>query len=88
MDTVERRISSVTSLGQFNWSLLDHLHSNSTGKRPSIDLCVTAERILGYTFRPEDILDALGANEALMDLVKRGLVTLSCELIEKGTADF
>jgi len=72
-------VSSVTFLGQLNWSLLDHLHSNSTGKRPCIDLCVTAKRFLDCPFRPEDILDALGESEALMDLVKRGLVTLGLE---------
>jgi len=69
---------TITFLGQSNWSLLDHLHSNSTGKRPRIDLCVTAERS-DYPFRPEEIFDALEPSEALMDLGKRGLVTLRAE---------
>jgi hypothetical protein len=59
-------------LARLNWSLLDHLQSNLTGKRPRIDLCVTVVK----AERPESILDALAANEALMDLVKRGLVIL------------
>jgi len=54
-----------------DWSLLEHLKSDLTGKHPFIDLRFTGE---GRT--PEGILDALVANEALMDLVKRGLVIL------------
>jgi len=63
--------NSITSLAGLDWSLLDRL---LTGKRPHINLCVTGK---GRT--PEDILDALAANEALMDLVKGGLVILRLE---------
>ena len=58
----------ITFLAQLDWSPLNHLKSNIIGKPPHIDLCVT-DCIL-----PEAIQDALAANEALMDLVKRGLV--------------
>jgi len=57
-----------------DWSLLDRLKSDLTGKRPLIKLCVTAE---GRT--PEDILGALKANEAVMDLVEHNMVILKSE---------
>ena len=72
-------VSSVKFLGYVSWSLLDHLHSNSTGKRPCVDICITVERCSGCKVRHEDVLGALGASKALMDLVKRGLVTLGSE---------
>jgi len=69
---------SITHIAQLNWSLLDHLKINSTGKCPRIDLCVTGRHsLLGTRFCPEGILDALAKNEALMDLVKQGLVVLT-----------
>jgi len=70
---------SLASLGGLDWSVLDQLQINSTGKRPRIDLCVTGE---GYW--AEGILDALAANEALMDLVRRDLVTLRSERVCPG----
>jgi len=70
---------SITSLGRLNWSLLDDLQSNYTGKRPRIDLCVTGEGTLGPTFSSESILDALAESEALMNLVKQGQVILRSE---------
>ena len=63
--------NTISSLAQMDWSLLDHLKSDFTGNPPRINLFVTSEGRM-----PEDILDALAANEALMDLVKRGLVIL------------
>jgi len=70
--------NSITNLARLDWSLLGHLKSNSTGKRPRIDLCVTGRHsLLGTRFCPEGILDALAKNEALMDLVKQGLVVLT-----------
>jgi hypothetical protein len=68
----------ITSLGRLDWSLLD-LQPDSAGTRPRIDLCITGEGIVGPTFSPESILDALARNETLMDMVKRGLVTLKSE---------
>jgi len=68
---------SVISLARLDWSLLDHLKSDFTGKRPRIDLCVTGKDLLGAPFCPESILDALAKNEALMDLMKRGQVILT-----------
>jgi len=70
-------LDSVASLGRLDWSHLDQLQINSTGKRPRIHLRVTSE---GST--AESILDALAANNMLMDLVKRGLVTLKSERLE------
>jgi len=63
--------NSITFLAQLDWFLLVRL---LTGKRPHINICVTDK---GRT--PEDILDALAVNEALMDLVKGGLVILRSE---------
>src|SRR5260221_948771 len=71
-------LDTIANLARLDWSLLDHLKSNFTGKRPHIALCVTGkDTIFGTTFCPEGILDALAKNEALMDLVKRGLVVLT-----------
>jgi len=67
---------SITSLALLDWSILDHLQPNLTGKRPRVDLCVTFKFIMGTTVCPESTLGALAANEALMDLVERGLVVL------------
>jgi len=58
--------SNISFLAQLDWSF--------TGKRPRINLFVTSE-----DRKHEDILDALAANEALMDLVKCGLVVLRSE---------
>jgi len=66
--------NSFTSLARLDWSLIDRLKSNLTGKRPCINLSVTEG---GRT--PEGILDALAENEALMDFVKGGLVILRSE---------
>src|SRR5260221_13917387 len=72
--------SAITEIARLDWSLLDRLQFNHTEKRPRIDLCVTGEFINRRdTFCPESVLDALAANVALMDLVKRGLVTLRSE---------
>jgi len=70
---------SVTFLARLDWSLLDHLKSDSTGKRPRIDLCVTGKDPLRAPFCPESILDALAKNEALMDMTKRGQVILTAK---------
>ena len=71
--------SCITSLGQLDWSLLDRLWSNSGGTRPRIEIYIAGEGLVGGSFSPEEILDALAGNEALMDLVKRGLVILKSE---------
>jgi len=68
---------SITHLARLDWSLLDHLEINATGKHPHLDLYVTGkDSILGSTFCPEG--NALAKNEAIMDLVKQGLVVLRC----------
>ena len=70
----------VTSLGRLDWSLLDHLQSNSTGARPRIDLCITVDE--GTVGSPEIFLDALAGSKVLMDLVKRGLVKRGLVILE------
>jgi len=77
---------SISSLARLNWFLLDDIQSNSTGKRPHIDFWVTDEH-MGSAFSPESSL-ALAANEALMDLVERGLITLRSELTCWGAVDY
>jgi len=73
-------VTSITAFTRLDWSFLDHLQSDLTDKRPHIDFCVTGEfGNLPGTFCPESALDALAGNIALMDLVKRGLVTLRSE---------
>ena len=70
--TLRFQFRSSIFVVQLNWSILDRLRSNLTGKRPCIDLWATCERRSG----PECIIDDLAANETLMDFVKGGLVTL------------
>ena len=70
---------SITSLGRLDWSLLYRLQINFSGTRPRIHLCITGETVTGCPFSPKSVLDALAANEVLMDLIKRGLVILKLE---------
>ena len=70
--TLRFHFRSSVFIVQSNWSILNGLRSNLTGKRPHIDLWVTCDGTSG----PVSIIDYLGANQALMDLVKGGFVTL------------
>ena len=64
-----------SSLGQLGWS---SLQSDFPGVRPRIDLIISGDTN-GHSISPEDILKVLTKNEALMDLVKREVVTLKAE---------
>jgi len=69
---------SIISLALLDWSILDQLRPNLTGKRPRVNLCVNS-CTMGTIVCPESILGDLAANEELMDLVERGLVVLGSD---------
>ena len=73
-------VSNSITLARLDWSPLDRLEPDFTGKRRCVTLCVIDR---GRT--PEGILDALVANEVLMDLVKRSLVII--DLRSECTSD-
>ena len=64
-----------SSLGQLGWS---SLQSDFPGIRPRIDLIISGDTD-GHSISPENILKTLAKKEALMDLVKREVVTLKAE---------
>jgi len=66
----------VAVIGQWNlWSLLDNLRQSDSSGRPQVDIYISGEG-RNCVVSDEDIFGSLAENEALMDLVKRGAVTL------------
>jgi hypothetical protein len=77
----------IAVLGKLDqWSPLDDLRQSDSVRRPRIDIYISGEG-RHFSVSKESVFDSLAENEVLMDLVKRGVVTLKSGTIDQEKVD-